>query len=202
MSPSIGAAPRRLLLLAACFLPLLLAACGGSSSTKASPTTAPTKAPAASIPAATAVAGATTAPGPTTASGSSTGVIHRCGDDPSAPAPSIARVQRTGEHSYSKPPEMVIDPNKSYTATIQTDKGNIVLELAAKDVPQTTNNFVFLSCSGFYDGLVFHRVVADFSGSTPTAVANGAPRLRARGFFCAATTDERRLNSYVHADQR
>jgi peptidyl-prolyl cis-trans isomerase B (cyclophilin B) len=57
---------------------------------------------------------------------------------------------------------MIIDTSKQYTATIETEKGNLVLELFAGDVPRTVNNFVFLSREGFYDGLTFHRVIADF----------------------------------------
>ncbi len=57
---------------------------------------------------------------------------------------------------------MAIDPTKSYVATIETEKGDLVLELFAADVPKTVNNFVFLSREGFYDGLTFHRVLPGF----------------------------------------
>lgn len=45
---------------------------------------------------------------------------------------------------------------------IETEKGNLVLELFASDVPNTVNNFVFLAREGFYDGSTFHRVIPDF----------------------------------------
>ena len=61
--------------------------------------------------------------------------------------------------TYSAPPPMTIDTSKQYTATIETEKGNLVLELFASDVPMTVNNFVFLARDGFYDGLTFHRVI-------------------------------------------
>jgi len=54
---------------------------------------------------------------------------------------------------WNKPPEMNIDPKKKYTATLTTDKGEIVLELFAEKTPRTVNNFVFLANQGFYDNL-------------------------------------------------
>ena len=64
--------------------------------------------------------------------------------------------------TYSEPPPMTIDTSKQYTATIETEKGNLVLELFASDVPLTVNNFVFLSREGFYEGSTFYRVIPDF----------------------------------------
>jgi peptidyl-prolyl cis-trans isomerase B (cyclophilin B) len=79
--------------------------------------------------------------------------------------------------TYSEPPPMLIDTNKQYTATIETEKGNLVLELFAKDVPVTVNNFVFLSREGFYDGSTFYRVISDFmaQGGDPTGTGTGTP---------------------------
>ncbi len=79
--------------------------------------------------------------------------------------------------SYSAPPEMAIDPTKNYTATIETEKGNLVLALFAADAPNTVNNFVFLAREGFYDGLTFHRVLADFmaQGGCPDGTGMGGP---------------------------
>jgi peptidyl-prolyl cis-trans isomerase B (cyclophilin B) len=74
--------------------------------------------------------------------------------------------------TYSEPPPMAIDTSKQYTATIETEKGNLVLELFASDVPITVNNFVFLARDGFYDGLTFHRVVREPS---PFVVQGGCP---------------------------
>jgi peptidyl-prolyl cis-trans isomerase B (cyclophilin B) len=78
---------------------------------------------------------------------------------------------------YPAPPEMKIDPNKKYTATIDTGKGKIVLDLFAKEAPKTVNNFVFLAREGFYDGITFHRVIADFmiQGGDPTGTGAGGP---------------------------
>jgi len=82
--------------------------------------------------------------------------------------------------TYSAPPPMAIDTSKQYTATIETEKGNLVLELFASDVPMTVNNFVFLARDGFYDGLTFHRVVPGFvvQGGCPIGDGTGGPGYR------------------------
>lgn len=78
---------------------------------------------------------------------------------------------------YSEPPEMIIDTTKEYTATIETEKGKLVLDLFAKDVPKTVNNFVFLVREGYYDGVTFHRIIPDFmaQGGDPTGTGAGGP---------------------------
>jgi len=78
---------------------------------------------------------------------------------------------------YSSPPTMAIDPAKKYTATFNTSRGEIVCELFASDAPKTVNNFVFLVKEKFYDGTVFHRVIADFmeQGGDPTGTGRGGP---------------------------
>lgn len=75
---------------------------------------------------------------------------------------------------------MTIDTNKSYTATFDTSRGSISVELFAKDAPATVNNFVFLAREGFYDGTIFHRVIADFmiQGGDPTGTGRGGPGYR------------------------
>lgn len=82
--------------------------------------------------------------------------------------------------TYSAPPAMVIDTDKEYTATIETERGNMVLELFASDVPNTVNNFVFLANDGFYDGSTFHRVMPGFmaQGGDPTGTGTGNPGYR------------------------
>ena len=57
---------------------------------------------------------------------------------------------------------MVIDLDRQYTATIETEKGDLELELFAREAPVTVNNFVFLARDGFYDGTTFYRVVPGF----------------------------------------
>ena len=79
--------------------------------------------------------------------------------------------------TYSAPPPMTIDTGKQYTATIETEKGNLAVELFASDVPITVNNFVFLAREGFYDGTTFHRVIPGFvaQGGAPTGTGTGTP---------------------------
>ena len=78
---------------------------------------------------------------------------------------------------YAAPPAMTIDPAKSYTATMETSAGTLVLDLFAADAPMTVNNFVFLAREGFYDGTTFHRVIANFmaQGGDPTGTGSGGP---------------------------
>jgi peptidyl-prolyl cis-trans isomerase B (cyclophilin B) len=68
-------------------------------------------------------------------------------------------------------------PDKQYTATIETEKGNLVLELFADDVPITVDSFVSLAREGFYDGLTFHRVIPGFvvQGGCPVGDGTGGP---------------------------
>ncbi len=59
-------------------------------------------------------------------------------------------------------PPWVIDQSKSYTATIETEKGDIVIQLFDEEAPITVNSFVYLAEKGFFDGVTFHRVLHDF----------------------------------------
>ncbi len=78
---------------------------------------------------------------------------------------------------YSKPFDMQIDLKKKYTATIETNRGMIVLELFATQAPRTVNNFVCLARDGYYDGVTFHRVINDFmiQSGDPTGTGRGGP---------------------------
>ena len=78
---------------------------------------------------------------------------------------------------WTRPPEMTIDPKKSYSATFKTDKGDIVVKLFADKTPRTVNNFVFLATQGFYNNTIFHRVIANFmvQGGDPTGTGMGGP---------------------------
>jgi serine/threonine protein kinase/cyclophilin family peptidyl-prolyl cis-trans isomerase len=83
----------------------------------------------------------------------------------------------TSRKQYSAPPPMTIDTNKTYTATITTSMGNIVVTLNAKSAPITVNNFVFLAREGFYNGVTFHRAIPGFmiQGGDPTGTGTGGP---------------------------
>jgi len=78
---------------------------------------------------------------------------------------------------YPGPPAMAIDPAKKYQARMKTDKGDIVIKLFADKAPNTVNNFVFLAKDGYYDGIIFHRVIADFMAQCgdPTGTGTGGP---------------------------
>ena len=81
---------------------------------------------------------------------------------------------------WNSPPAMKIDKNKSYQATITTNKGDIVVDLYAQHAPSTVNNFVFLAREGYYDSVAFHRVISNFviQGGDPTGTGSGGPGYR------------------------
>ena len=91
-----------------------------------------------------------------------------------SPMPSVTTNVKSAKQ-YDKA-ETVIKTGKSYTATIKTSVGDIVVELS-KDTPVTTNNFVFLAKEKFYDGVIFHRVIPGFmiQGGDPTGTGMGGP---------------------------
>jgi cyclophilin family peptidyl-prolyl cis-trans isomerase len=78
---------------------------------------------------------------------------------------------------YKQAPDRVIDPAKSYTATIETTAGTLTAELFADDAPNTVNNFVFLARDGYYEDVIFHRVIQGFmiQGGDPTGTGRGGP---------------------------
>jgi cyclophilin family peptidyl-prolyl cis-trans isomerase len=87
--------------------------------------------------------------------------------------PSMAQ----GFAQWTTPPNMVIDPAETYTATIETNRGTIVVQLLAGEAPITVNNFVCLSLAGYYDVTVFHRIIAGFmiQGGDPTGTGSAGP---------------------------
>jgi cyclophilin family peptidyl-prolyl cis-trans isomerase len=78
---------------------------------------------------------------------------------------------------YDAPPEMQLDRAVDYRAVMKTSCGTIVLDLYEDKTPITVNNFVFLARDGFYDGTVFHRVIADFmdQAGDPLGTGMGGP---------------------------
>jgi peptidyl-prolyl cis-trans isomerase B (cyclophilin B) len=97
---------------------------------------------------------------------------------------------------------MKIDPKKKYTATIETSEGTMTAELWPDVAPLHVNSFVFLSRDGYYDGVIFHRVIPGFmiQGGDPTGTGTGGPgyrlkqefnpRKHARGVLSAARTND------------
>ena len=86
---------------------------------------------------------------------------------------------------WNNPPEMQIDPAKTYKVVMDTTKGEIELELYPEHAPITVNNFVFLAKEGFYDGIIFHRVISNFmvQGGDPTGSGSGGPGYRSEDEF-------------------
>jgi peptidyl-prolyl cis-trans isomerase B (cyclophilin B) len=81
------------------------------------------------------------------------------------------------QQQWPSPPAMTIDVAKEYAVSIETNRGTIELTLYPRHAPHTVNNFVFLAGQGFYDGVKFHRVIADFMIQTgdPTGTGRGGP---------------------------
>jgi cyclophilin family peptidyl-prolyl cis-trans isomerase len=75
---------------------------------------------------------------------------------------------------------MIVDPAKSYAATIETSAGSMTADLFVAEAPRTVNNFVFLAREGFYEGVIFHRVISGFmiQGGDPTGTGSGGPGYR------------------------
>lgn len=84
--------------------------------------------------------------------------------------------------TYDAAPDFSIDAQKSYEATLHTNKGDITLQLAADRSPMAVNNFVHLARDGFYEGVIFHRVVPGFviQGGDPTGTGSGGPGYKFR----------------------
>jgi len=79
----------------------------------------------------------------------------------------------TTPQQWSSPPPMTIDPNKDYTAIIDTTAGKFIIKLLPKDAPLAVNNFVFLARQGFYNGVKIHRIIKNFVIQTGDPRGNG-----------------------------
>jgi cyclophilin family peptidyl-prolyl cis-trans isomerase len=76
---------------------------------------------------------------------------------------------------YDKQPEMKINTDNSYTAVIKTNLGDMTVEFFTDDAPITVNNFISLSKNGYYDNVIFHRVISGFmiQGGDPSGTGHG-----------------------------
>jgi len=74
---------------------------------------------------------------------------------------------------FDGPPPQLIDPAQQYTATIQTNRGDIVIELFASEAPLNVNSFIFLAQQDWYDDITFHRVVPDFVAQSGDPTGTG-----------------------------
>lgn len=81
---------------------------------------------------------------------------------------------------FPAPPEMGINPDQRYTATLSTTLGDLVIALDAVRAPRTVNNFVYLALNHYYDGVIFHRIINGFmcQGGDPTGTGRGGPGYR------------------------
>ncbi len=81
---------------------------------------------------------------------------------------------------WSQPFDMTLEADKTYTATLQTNHGEMKVEFYVEDAPNTVNNFVNLAKEGFYDGTIFHRIISGFmlQGGDPTGTGTGGPGYR------------------------
>ena len=81
---------------------------------------------------------------------------------------------------FDNPPEMVIDTARSYSAEMVTSMGSMTIHLDPVRAPKTVNNFVFLARQGYFDGVIFHRVINGFvvQGGDPTGTGRGGPGYR------------------------
>ena len=79
------------------------------------------------------------------------------------------------DKTYTQPHEMTINNSKSYTAIIKTSLGDMKVEFFTNDAPMTVNNFINLAQDGYYDGVIFHRVISDFmiQGGDPSGTGHG-----------------------------
>jgi cyclophilin family peptidyl-prolyl cis-trans isomerase len=90
----------------------------------------------------------------------------------SAPSPKAMK--------WSTPPAMTIDKTKTYYATLDTTLGAFKIQLFASESPLTVNNFIFLSKQGYYNGIIFHRIMKSYMIQTgdPTGTGSGSPGYR------------------------
>ena len=104
-----------------------------------------------------------------------------CGEDASeettveATIETTEEIEMTYDKTYSAPPAMNINESGNYSAVIETSLGSIEIELFTDIAPITVNNFVNLSNDGYYDNVIFHRVIKGFmiQGGDPSGTGHG-----------------------------
>jgi cyclophilin family peptidyl-prolyl cis-trans isomerase len=86
------------------------------------------------------------------------------------------------DKQWASPPDLAIDLDKTYSAVLDTNHGEITIDLDGGRAPLAVNNFVFLAREGYYDDVVFHRVIPGFvaQGGDPTGTGRGGPGYRFR----------------------
>ena len=101
--------------------------------------------------------------------------LAACGE--AEPAAETSEPTEGGVKQYSAHPGTVIEDGKSYTAVIKTNLGDMSFELLADESPLAVNSFVFLAREGYFDGVIFHRIIPGFMGQSgdPTGTGGGGP---------------------------
>lgn len=158
----------------------------------------------------------------------SAALFAACSKPAEVPSPMPSGISGAPKH-WSTPPPMQIDTSKAYFATVETTLGTFKIQLFASEAPKTANNFIFLSQQGFYDGVIFHRIIKNFMIQTgdPTgtgtggpgytfsdelppkhsydpgivAMANAGPNTNGSQFFICTGSDARNLNNYPNYTQ-
>jgi cyclophilin family peptidyl-prolyl cis-trans isomerase len=115
-----------------------------------------------------------------TAASTSTGSSPASANVPTVPAGTCIHTKPSSTPTvtnFPSAPKLAINPSRTYTATMATSCGQIVIQLLPKQAPVTVNNFVFLANKGFYNGLTFHRVIPGFviQGGDPKGDGTGGP---------------------------
>ena len=89
----------------------------------------------------------------------------------------ILQLADLSKKQFSACPAMSIDSSKQYTATLKTEKGDIVIDLYDEQAPITVNSFIFLAQNGWFDGVSFHRVIEGFVAQSgdPSGTGVGGP---------------------------
>ena len=87
--------------------------------------------------------------------------------------------------TLSKPKQASFEPGKTYVARMQTSKGDVVIRLMPEVAPMHVTSFAYLAKLGFYDGLIFHRVIQNFmaQGGCPSGTGTGGPGYKFEGEF-------------------
>ena len=101
--------------------------------------------------------------------------LAACGE--AEPAAETSEPAEGGVKQYSSHPGTVIEDGKSYTAVIKTNLGDMSFDLLADESPLAVNSFVFLAREGYFDGVIFHRIIPGFMGQSgdPTGTGGGGP---------------------------
>ena len=101
--------------------------------------------------------------------------LAACGE--AEPAAETSDTPEGGVKQYSAHPGTVIEAGKNYSAVVKTNLGDMTFDLLADESPLAVNSFVFLAREGYFDGVIFHRIIPGFMGQSgdPTGTGGGGP---------------------------